>query len=199
MVKVRCDWCGAEPIYVQYHDEEWGVPTRDAQALFELLMLEGMQAGLSWITVLRKRAHMREVFFEFEPARLVDFGESDVEAALGDPGVIRHRGKIEGLARNARAFLELEAEQPAADFFWSFVGGTPIRNRWGRRTDVPATTPAAAAMSKALRGRGFTFVGPTICYAFMQAAGLVNDHLVSCFRHAQIDRAPPPGVVRARR
>jgi len=186
MVKARCDWCGTDPLYVEYHDTEWGVPARDPHALFELLMLEGMQAGLSWITVLRKRARMREVFLDFDPIRLAALRPRDVEAALRDPGVIRHRGKIEGLSRNASAFLELEDEMPAERFFWSFVDDAPVQNRWQRLAEVPSSTPAAVALSKALKRRGFTFVGPTICYAFMQAAGLVNDHLVGCFRHAEV-------------
>ena len=183
VVKARCPWCGEDPLYVRYHDEEWGVPLRDPHALFELLMLEGMQAGLSWITVLRKRDRMRAVFQGFEPERLARMTPARVERALADPGVIRHRGKIEGLVRNARAFQALQEKQDPVDFFWSFVNGTPLRNRWRAMADVPAETAESSAMSRALKKQGFTFVGPTICYAFMQAAGMVDDHLVSCFRH----------------
>jgi DNA-3-methyladenine glycosylase I len=189
MVKTRCGWCGDDPLYVRYHDVEWGVPVRDAQAMFELLMLEGMQAGLSWLTVLRKRRSMRERFHAFSPTRLARLTARETEQAMHDPGVIRHRGKIEGLARNAQAFLDLEQSRDPVDFVWSFVGGAPVQNRWRTPRDVPASTPVAESMSKELKRRGFVFVGPTICYAFMQAAGLVDDHLVRCFRHERVARA----------
>jgi DNA-3-methyladenine glycosylase I len=189
MVKMRCAWCGDDPLYVRYHDLEWGVPTRDRRALFELLALEGMQAGLSWITVLRKRRHMRRVFHDFDPERLARLSPRRIERALADPGVIRHRGKIEALARNARAYLALEDVSCPEEFLWSFVDGAPLRHRWESLADVPATIPTAVAMSKELRRRGFTFVGPTICYAFMQAAGLVNDHVTGCFRHVEVATA----------
>lgn len=185
VVKTRCAWCGDDPLYVRYHDEEWGVPLHDSHALFELLMLEGMQAGLSWITVLRKRAHLRDVFFGFEPARLARMSDSEVDRALADPGVIRHRGKVRSLVTNARAYLTLEGEVGAGEYLWSFVRGAPVRNRWRSASEVPASTPESSAMSRALKGRGFVFVGPTICYAFMQAAGMVDDHLVACFRHGE--------------
>ncbi len=187
MVKARCTWCGTDPLYVRYHDSEWGIPCREPLALFELLMVEGMQAGLSWITVLRKRANMHAAFEGFSPERLAIWKKRDIDRALRNPGIIRHRGKIEAVVANARAHLDMQASEP--DFFWSFVDGAPLQNRWQHHTQIPAKTPQAEAMSKALKRRGFKFVGPTICYAFMQAGGLVNDHLTSCFRHATAGRA----------
>lgn len=186
MVKsARCTWCGEDPLYVRYHDLEWGVPTRDRNALFELLVLEGMQAGLSWITVLRKRRHLRGALFAFCPETVVRLGANDQMRLMTDPGVIRHRGKLDAVRINAQRFLELDREGEVVAFLWSFVDGAPIVNRWRTREQVPATNPAARAMSRALKHKGFKFVGPTICYAFMQSAGMVNDHLTSCFRHAQ--------------
>ncbi len=189
MTRVRCGWCGADPLYVRYHDREWGIPLRDRNALFELLMLEGMQAGLSWITVLRKRREFDRVFEGFAPERVARWTARDVERALAEPGIIRHRGKIEAVVANARAYLELDRDGEAVEHLWSFVDGAPVQNRWQRLKQIPAHTPAAVAMSKALKGKGFKFVGPTICYAFMQAGGLVNDHLVDCFRHETVRRA----------
>jgi DNA-3-methyladenine glycosylase I len=186
MVKsARCTWCGDDPLYVRYHDLEWGIPARARNALFELLILEGMQAGLSWIAVLRKRRHLRAAMFAFCPETVVRMGANDRERLLTDPGVIRHRGKLDAVQSNAERFLELEREGGAVAFLWSFVDGTPVVNRWRTRDRVPSTTPAAEAMSRALKRKGFKFVGPTICYAFMQSAGMVNDHLTSCFRHAE--------------
>jgi DNA-3-methyladenine glycosylase I len=186
MVKARCDWCGDDPLYVRYHDREWGIPARDPQALFELLMVEGMQAGLSWITILRKRRRMHEVFDAFDPMRLARWRAREIDSAMSDPGIIRHRGKIEAVVGNARAFLEFDDPKT---FFWSFVDGAPVQNRWRTIAQVPSSTPTAEAMSKALKQRGFKFVGPTICYAFMQAGGLINDHLTGCFRHDSAARA----------
>ncbi len=181
MVKTqRCDWCGIDPLYVAYHDDEWGVPVSDDRELFERLNLEGMQAGLSWLTVLKKRARMRERFFEFDARRLAEQGEGALPSWLRDPGLIRHRGKLEALIGNARASLELD--EGLARFVWSFVDGAPKQNRWRSLADVPSATDASTAMSKALRRAGFRFVGPTICYAFMQSAGLVNDHMAGCHR-----------------
>lgn len=168
---------------LRYHDTEWGVPVREPGALFERLILEGMQAGLSWRTILVKRPHMARVFHGFDPERLAAAGDADLARWLEDPGVIRHRGKLTAMVGNARHFLQLV---DPVDFVWSFVDGAPILNRWRAGAEVPSKTPASVAMSKALRKRGFRFVGPTICYAFMQSAGLVNDHLVSCFRHAEL-------------
>jgi DNA-3-methyladenine glycosylase I len=176
----RCPWCGTDPLYVAYHDQEWGRPERDAKRLFQLLILESFQAGLSWITILRKREAFRTAFQGFEPQVIVGWGEPEVTRLLQNPGIIRHRGKIEGTIRGAQAFLRIEARQGFSPFLWSFVGGQPIENRPARMTDVPAQTPASHAMSRALKAEGFAFVGPTITYAFMQAAGMVNDHLVTC-------------------
>lgn len=182
MVKAtRCDWCGDDPLYVAYHDTEWGVPVRDDRALFERLVLEGMQAGLSWYTVLKKRQHMRERFLGFDPHRLARAGDGHLRDWLEDPGLIRHRGKLDSVIGNARAMLALPGS--LSDFVWRFVDGAPVQNRWTTLSEVPAHTKASDAMSKALKRAGFRFVGPTICYAFMQSAGLVNDHLLSCHRH----------------
>lgn len=176
----RCPWCGDDPLYVAYHDHEWGRPERDARRLFELLSLESFQAGLAWITILRKREGFRNAFCGFDPSVIATWGEADVDRLLGDPNIVRHRGKIEATIRGARAFLRLEAGRGFSPFLWSFVGGDPIPNRPARMSDVPAQTPQSLAMSKALKAEGFNFVGPTITYAFMQAAGMVNDHLTSC-------------------
>ncbi|MCX7286850.1 MAG: DNA-3-methyladenine glycosylase I [Rhodobacterales bacterium] len=176
----RCPWCGTDPLYVTYHDQEWGRPERDPQRLFELLILEGFQAGLSWITILRKRTAFRTAFHGFDPRVIATWGEAEVTRLLADPGIVRHRGKIEGTLRGARAWLRIEAREGFSPFLWSFTGGTPLQNRPIRMADVPSRTPQSEAMSKALKAEGFNFVGPTITYAFMQAAGMVNDHLVSC-------------------
>ena len=176
---------------LRYHDAEWGVPVRDPRDLFERLILEGMQAGLSWRTILVKRSHMVRVFHGFDPDRLAAAGDEDLARWLADPGVIRHRGKLTAMVGNARHFLELQ--DPVA-FLWSYVDGAPICNRWEDGAQVPSKTPASVAMSKALRKLGFRFVGPTICYAFMQSAGLVNDHVVDCFRHAELLRREPPAT-----
>lgn len=181
----RCDWAGPDDIYIAYHDEEWGVPNADDRALFEKLLLEGFQAGLSWITVLRKRARFREVFDNFEPERLARYGPDKIEALLGDPGIIRHRGKIEAAISNARACLELQEQTSLAAFLWDFVDGAPAQNGFRTMADIPAETPVSTTMAKALKQRGFRFCGPTTVYAFMQSMGLVNDHLVSCHRHGE--------------
>lgn len=183
----RCPWSEGFALYRTYHDCEWGVPLHDDRALFERLILEGMQAGLSWATVLKKRAHYRQVFEGFDPVRIARFGEDKVAALLADPGIIRNRAKVMASIRNARAFLALTATgQTFDDFLWGFVGGKPVQNAWSSLDEVPTTTPASAAMNAALRRAGFQFVGPTICYAFMQAVGLVNDHLTACPRHAAV-------------
>lgn len=176
----RCPWCGTDPLYVAYHDQEWGQPERDPKRLFELLILESFQAGLSWITILRKREAFRSAFAGFDPVNLVAWGEPEIQRLLADPGIVRHRGKIEGTLRGAQAYLRIEARQGFSPFLWSFVGGQPKVNRPVRLGDVPAQTAQSQAMSKALKAEGFNFVGPTITYAFMQAAGMVNDHLASC-------------------
>ena len=179
----RCGWCGDDPLYVAYHDEEWGVPVRDPVALFERLVLEGMQAGLSWLTVLRKRAHMQSRFCDFDPAAIDREGPELIDSWLTDAGLIRHRGKLDAVIVNARAMLAFGDAFPG--FIWSFVDGAPIQNHWRSLAEVPSSTPRSEAMSRALRKAGFKFVGPTACYAFMQSAGLVNDHVVSCQRHGE--------------
>jgi DNA-3-methyladenine glycosylase I len=176
----RCPWCGTDPLYVAYHDREWGRPTRDPHRLFELLVLESFQAGLSWITILRKREAFRSAFAGFDPATLATWGEEDTLRLLSDPGIVRHRGKIEATFRAARAFLRIEAAQGFSPFLWSFAGSGPVQTRPATMSDVPARTAQSLAMSKALKAEGFNFVGPTITYAFMQASGMVNDHLASC-------------------
>jgi DNA-3-methyladenine glycosylase I len=179
----RCGWVPEDdPLYVAYHDDEWGVPVRDDRALFELLNLEGQQAGLSWITILRKRENYRRAYAEWDVERIARFGERDVERLLGDAGIIRHRGKIEAIADNARATLALDV--PLSELLWSFVGGETKVNAWRTVAEIPAATPESTAMSKELKRRGFRFVGPTTCYAFMQSAGLVDDHVLDCFRRS---------------
>ncbi len=185
--RTRCPWAGSDPIYVAYHDEEWGVPVHDERLLFEFLILEGAQAGLSWITILKKRAAYRRAFARFDARKLAAFGSADVTRLLADPGIVRNRLKISAAIDNAAAVLAVQRELGSFDhFLWSFTGGRTIQNRRRASADVPAQTPEANAMSIALRSRGFRFVGPTICYAFMQAVGMVNDHLVSCFRHNEL-------------
>ena len=179
----RCFWCNDDPLYIAYHDTEWGVPQRDPQALFEMLVLEGAQAGLSWITVLRKRERYREVLFGFDPERLARMSDEEIEQRMQDAGIIRNLAKLKAARQNARAWLELP--EPV-EFLWSFVGGQPKVNHFNGRGDVPAVTPEAEAMSRALKKAGFTFVGPTICYAFMQATGMVMDHTTDCDRYAEL-------------
>lgn len=179
----RCAWCGSDPLYVAYHDLEWGVPLRESRALFELLCLEGQQAGLSWFTVLKKRERYRELFEGFDAAAIAAFDDARLESILTDPGVIRNRLKIFGIRRNARAVLRLEQEAGSLSaFLWSFAPADPAANRPASLADIAVTTAASDAMSKALRKRDFTFVGSTICHAFMQASGMVDDHVRDCFR-----------------
>ncbi|MCC5886671.1 MAG: DNA-3-methyladenine glycosylase I [Gammaproteobacteria bacterium] len=181
----RCDWCGDDPLYVAYHDEEWGVPCRDERALFELMILEGMQAGLSWLTILRKRQGFRLAFRGFDPEVIAHFEERDRQRLLADAGIVRNRAKIDATIGNAQALLDLRARGiDFVDWIWDSVDGRPEQNSWRNLGQVPASTPRSTALSKRLRKAGFRFVGPTICYAWMQAAGLVNDHIVSCHRHA---------------
>jgi len=188
---VRCHWAANE-INIRYHDEEWGVPVRDDRRWFEFLILEGAQAGLSWETILNKRQRYREVFAQFDPAEVAKFDARKKRELLRDPGIIRNRLKIDATIANARAFLKVQHEFGSFDkYVWNFVGGSPIQNAWKTHRSVPAQTPLSVALSKDLQKRGFRFVGPTICYSLMQATGLVNDHLVSCFRHRQILRATP--------
>ena len=184
----RCPWAGND-LSIRYHDEEWGVPVHDDQRLFEFLILEGAQAGLSWNTILAKRDRYREVFDGFDPARVATYGSRKIASLLADAGIVRNRLKIASAVDNARAFLAVQAEFGTFDaYIWSFVGGKPKINRWKRMSDVPARTAESDAMSKALKKRGFRFVGSTICYAFMQAVGMVNDHLVTCPRHTDLAR-----------
>jgi len=184
----RCFWCTDDPLYQAYHDHEWGQPTHDPAQLFEMLLLEGFQAGLSWLTVLRKRERYRQVLDGFDPERLARLSDERIDALMLDPGIIRNRLKLQAVRQNARAWLALEHP---AEWLWSFVGGVPRINHFRDRNDVPAITAEAEAMSKALRKAGFTFVGPTICYAFMQATGMVMDHTVECDRYAAL---ATPGV-----
>lgn len=180
----RCPWCGTDPLYVHYHDTEWGVPEYDSRALWEKLILDGFQAGLAWITILKKRDNFRVAFDGFEPETIARYGEADIERLLGDAGIVRSRAKIEATIGNARAYLEIkESGRSFSAYLWDFVEGAPVQNRFASMAEVPAETPASRAMSKDLKLRGFKFCGPVIVYAFMQATGLVNDHLIGCPRH----------------
>ena len=183
----RCPWCGDDPLYVDYHDREWGVPVRDDRTLFEFLTLEGAQAGLSWLTILRKREAYRKAFAAFDPVQIASWGDAAVARLMADPGIVRNRLKIEAAVGNARAFLDVQrAFGSFADYIWRFVDGRPIQGTSRSIADLPATTPLAQTISRDLKQRGFRFVGPTIVYAHMQATGMVNDHLVSCFRHREL-------------
>ncbi|WP_426150952.1 DNA-3-methyladenine glycosylase I [Pseudomonas sp. DC3000-4b1] len=182
----RCYWCTSDPLYQAYHDHEWGVPLRDPQRLFELLVLEGFQAGLSWITILKKRARYREVLFGFDARRLAAMTDAEIDIRMQDPGIIRNRMKLNAARQNAQAWLRLE--DPVA-LLWSFVGGAPLINHFASRAEVPTQTPQAQAMSKALKKAGFSFVGPTICYAYMQSSGMVMDHTTDCGCYPQLSQA----------
>ena len=185
----RCAWAGTDPRMIAYHDKEWGVPVHDDRLLFEFLTLEGAQAGLSWQTILNKREAYRDAFSGFDPARVARFDRRRIDRLLANPGIVRNRLKIESTVSNARAVLEVQRELGSLDrFLWGLVGGVPKVNRWRNLSALPARTPASDALSKALKQRGFRFVGSTICYAFMQATGMVNDHAVACFRYAQLSR-----------
>ncbi len=188
----RCGWAGTDPLYVRYHDNEWGIPLHDDRRLFEMLCLEGAQAGLSWITILRKRENYRKAFDDFNPKKIARYDRRKIERLLKDEGIVRNRLKVEGAVKNALAYLRVVEEFGSFDrYIWGFTLGRPIVNRRRTMKNVPAATPESGAMSKDLKKRGFTFVGPTICYAFMQACGMVDDHLVSCFRYKA-----RPGAVR---
>jgi DNA-3-methyladenine glycosylase I len=182
----RCPWATSDPLYLEYHDTEWGVPLRDPRQLFELLCLEGAQAGLAWITILRKRESYRAAFDGFDASRMAAYTDADRERLMADAGIVRNRAKVAAFIGNARAWCELD---DPVGLLWSFVNGKPVDNRWSAMAAVPSETEASRAMSKELRRLGFRFVGPTICYAFMQSAGLVNDHLVDCFRYEEVARA----------
>jgi DNA-3-methyladenine glycosylase I len=184
---IRCPWAGEDLLYVAYHDEEWGVPEYDDRALYEKLVLDGFQAGLSWITILRKRENFRKAFDNFEPQTIARYQTRRIEKLMGDAGIVRNRAKIEGAVASARAYLEIMEKGPGfSALLWDFVDGKPKQNKFARRGQVPAETDISKKMSKELIGRGFKFVGPTIVYAFMQAVGMVNDHLVTCHRHAAV-------------
>ena len=188
--RTRCGWAAGDALLAEYHDVEWGVPAHDDRRLFEYLILDGAQAGLSWLTVLRKRGNYRRAFAGFDPRRVARFGAKDVRRLLADAGIIRNRLKVVGAIRNAKAFLAVQDEFGSFDAYaWTFVNGATRENRWRSLRQIPSRTEESDAMSAALRGRGFSFVGSTICYAFMQAAGMVNDHVVSCFRHDEVRRA----------
>ena len=176
----RCGWCGDDPLYVAYHDDEWGVPEYDGRALWEKLVLDGFQAGLAWITILRKREAFRAAFEGFDPAVIATWGEADVARLLADPGIVRHRGKIEATIGNARAYLDIGGAEAFSDRIWAYVDGAPLVNSFATPAEVPASTPLSERISKDLRKAGFRFVGPTIVYAWMQACGLVNDHITGC-------------------
>ena len=183
----RCAWAGTDPLYVAYHDQEWGVPLHDDRLLFEFLILDGMQAGLSWAIILKKRDNFRRLFDNFDPSLIATYDDARVAALLADPGIVRNRLKVAAAIQNARAFLDIQKEFGSFDaYIWQFVGGQPKKNAWKGLADIPARTSESDAMSKDLARRGFKFVGSTICYAFMQAAGLVNDHTVDCFRYNQV-------------
>lgn len=189
----RCPWCGTDPLYVAYHDSEWGVPERDPRALWEKLVLDGFQAGLSWITILRKRDAFRAEFEGFDPERVAAWDEARIEKALQNPGIVRHRGKIAATVKGARLFLDVEGSEGFTPYIWSFTGGEVIQNSLSSMAEVQAATPESTAMSKSLKKRGFNFCGPVITYAFMQACGLVNDHLTTCPRHAEVRALSVPG------
>jgi DNA-3-methyladenine glycosylase I len=179
----RCDWAGPEQIYLDYHDTDWGVPEYSSHALWEKLILDGFQAGLSWITILKKRENFREAFAGFDPNLIATWGEAEVETLLQNPGIIRHRGKIEATITNARVWQEIEAREGFDRYLWKYVGGAPLQNRYATQAEVPPSTALSTQISKDLKKQGFKFCGPTIVYAFMEAVGMVNDHLVTCHRH----------------
>lgn len=185
MTEMRCPWCGTDPLYVAYHDQEWGIPEWDSRALFEKLILDGFQAGLSWITILKKRDNFRAAFAAFDPETLASWEEPEVATLLQNSGIIRHRGKIEGAIRNARAYLALETRESFSDFLWKFLDHSPRQNRFSPG-QIPTESATSQAMAKALRQAGFSFCGPTITYAFMEAVGMVNDHVITCPRHIAV-------------
>ncbi|MDC7222191.1 MAG: DNA-3-methyladenine glycosylase I [Spirochaetales bacterium] len=186
-MKKRCSWCGEDPLYIAYHDEEWGVPVHDDRRLFEFLILEGAQAGLSWITILKKRENYRDAFENFDYEKIALYDEDDIDRLLSNPGIVRNRLKVNSAVKNARAFLKIREDFGTFDaYLWNYVGGKPIQNRFSSLSEVPASTELSDALSKDLKKRGMNFVGTTICYAFMQAVGLVNDHVTDCFRREEV-------------
>lgn len=187
--KIRCGWCTQDPLYAQYHDEEWGVPKHDDRQLFEMLILEGAQAGLSWLTILKKRNNYHRALDGFNTQRIARYGPRQMNRLLNDPGLVRNRLKIASIVNNARCFLAVQEAYGSFDaFIWRFVDFAPLQNAWTTLSEIPAQTAASIAMSKELKQRGFSFVGPTICYALMQSVGMVNDHITDCYRHAQVQR-----------
>ncbi len=191
MLLTRCKWCGSDPLYVAYHDEEWGVPSHDDRHLFEKLLLEGAQAGLSWLTILKKRENYRDAFDGFNCEKIAAYTQRDVDRLLGNQGIVRNRLKIESTIKNAQATLAVKEECGSLDaFLWQFVEGVTLQNNWKSHSEIATTTPVSDAMSKELKRRGFTFVGSTICYSFMQAVGMINDHIVDCYRHAELVSLP---------
>lgn len=189
IMKTRCKWCGSDPLYIAYHDDEWGVPVHDDRLLFEFLILEGAQAGLSWLTILKKRENYRKAFHSFDIESIANYTEDDITRLLSDAGIVRNRLKIESAIRNARGALGIQKDYGSLNaYLWRYVNGIPIQNAWRSMSELPATTTLSDAMSKDLKKRGFNFVGSTICYAFMQAVGMVNDHTTNCFRYNQIKR-----------
>ena len=186
-MKYRCEWAGTDPIYIAYHDTEWGVPLHEDRKLFEFLILDGAQAGLSWITILKKRQNYRQAFDQFDPQKIARYDTRKIKQLLSNPGIIRNKLKVEAAVLNARAFLKIQKEFGSFDaYIWQFVGGRTRKNRWKKISEIPAYSDESKAMSNDLKKRGFKFVGPTICYAFMQAAGLVNDHTLDCFRYNEV-------------
>ncbi|MEE9542864.1 MAG: DNA-3-methyladenine glycosylase I [Thermodesulfobacteriota bacterium] len=195
--KKRCEWAGPDPLYIAYHDNEWGVPVFDDSLLFEFLILEGAQAGLSWLTVLRKRENYKLAYKGFDVKKVARFSEAKIESLLKDPGIIRNRLKVHASVKNAKAFLKIQKEfESFAKYSWDFVGGSPIKNKFRKMSELPALTPEALALSKDLKKRGFSFVGPTIIYAHMQAVGMVNDHTTDCFRYKEVALGTKPGKKR---
>lgn len=192
--RCRCTWCGADPLYVHYHDTEWGVPEWDDRALFEKLILDGFQAGLSWITILRKRDNFRKAFDGFVPEKIVRYTPKKLDALMQNEGIIRNKAKIHGTVANARGWLEIMEHEKGgfSGYLWNYLDGKPLQNNWALKKQVPAETPLSQTISKDLRKRGFTFVGPTIVYAFMQAVGMINDHTTDCFRHKQVQKLKKP-------
>lgn len=193
MIK-RCTWCGSDPLYVAYHDRDWGVPVHDDRLLFEMLILEGAQAGLSWLTILKKRENYRKAFHGFDAAIIADYDQQEINRLMQDAGIVRNRLKIEATIKNARGFLQTVAEfHSFSDYLWRFVDGQPIINTWQEHAAIPAHTPVSDRLSKDLKKRGFNFVGSTICYALMQSIGMVNDHITGCFRYDEINQLPSRG------
>ena len=191
-MKNRCEWAGSDPLYIAYHDEVWGVPVYDDRQLFEMLILEGAQAGLSWLTILKKQENYRKAFHNFDPERIARYGEPDIKRLLADAGIVRNRLKIESAIKNARGVLQLQEESVhLSSFLWKFVDGATRQNSWSEMSELPAETGQSKMMSKDLKRRGFNFVGPTICYAFMQSTGMVNDHTTDCFRYRELNPVSP--------